>query len=297
MAPVSKIIAPPDQAKPANPDAAAPGGADNPAAGPQGAPAGPEPAAQPSPSPDAALQNMVPGSRLKEEADRRRAAEQAARDTALRLAQLEGFVHALQQQPQVQPAQPQPPADPHPLPQQYRSASDFMIADPDGYHQWIEDRTAARVRAESQQQAAEVNAQLRNVAWQADDVRAAQLYGAEFVASVKEYVKSNPELSRRFSKSLTPYSDAAKWAREEQVRRAIPNGDVNAARINWLREALSNPELLKEIAPHLVSNGAAPAATPAGVPPSLGAMPRTASAGPVMTTEDAINSLFASRRG
>lgn len=262
--------------------------------------AAPEGQGQAAPQADANAQAQtprdVPASALVEERNRRRQAEQAARQFETRLAQLEGYLQAIQSQPQQQ-AQPQAaPADPHPLPPQFKTTTDFMLADPDAYTSWVENRAAAKAQAVAEKARQDIENQVRDVAWQSDDIRAKQIYGAEFVEQVKAYVKADQQLSRQFSQYKDPYTRAAQWAREEQVRRAIPNGDLNTAKANWLREALTNPELLKQVAPHLVAAQPPAAASPSSVPPSLGAISRSAGhTGAFQSPEDFIQSGFARR--
>ena len=76
-----------------------------------------------------------------------------------------------------------------------------------------------------------------------------------------------------------------------RAQQAIPNGDINAARENWLRQALSDPEVLRQLAPHLQGSS-----VPVGVPPSLSSQPRAGYRGPVMSAEDDLSNMFADRR-
>lgn len=299
MATAQQVLASQDSQQ-ASPSATDPNAQANAPIAPQGqqaAPTGQGQAVSPADAQNQSNPAMVPVAALTGERERRQQAEQAFRDTQMRLAQLEGYIQALQTQPQQQ-SQPQTPVDPNPLPQHFRSEEDFLIADPKGYSQWLRtgaERAATAVADKARQ---DFESQVRDIAWQNDDIRAKQTYGSEFVEQVKAYVKADPKLSRQFSQYKDPYTRAAQWAREEQVRRAIPNGDLNAARAQWLQEALQNPEILRQIAPQLVAAQPSPAAVPpSSVPPSLGSIARSAGhTGAFQSTEDAVSSLFASRR-
>lgn len=294
MSTVQQVLSPDGQQAPTgatDPNAPASAPAPN---GQQMAPAGQGQAVSPA---DSTQQHpaQVPASRLKEEADRRRAAEQHARTIETQLAQMQGYLQALQQ-PQQQHQAPAAPVDPNPLPQQFRSEEDFLIADPKGYAQWMRQGAQMAARQEADKAREEFNAQVRELNWQSDDMTAKSTYGAEFVESVKAHVKANPQLSRHFSQFKNPYTKAAEWAREQQMRQAIPNGDVNAAKANWYRDLMANQELQKALGVQIVPiNAAAP--PPSSVPPSLGSINRSAGhTGAVQNTADAIESLFDSRR-
>lgn len=300
MAPVSTILVSPEQPQ-ANPDATAPADPTNPLQQPQAAPVVLDQNGQPLPPViDTRTQapNMVPGSRLKEEADRRRAEATRAVEAERRAAYLEGQLQALSQsQQQAQQQQPPPaPVDPNPLPPQFRNATDFMIGDPDGFVAWNQNGARIAARQEAEKANSQIEARFQKLNWKSDDQQARATYGSEYVDQVKAHVQANPQLAKHFSQFPDPYTKAVQWARDQQVRQAIPNGDINAARVNWLREALANPELLREIAPHL-AGGQPASASPSSVPPSLGSLPRANGTGPIMNTGDAIQALFASRRG
>ena len=237
--------------------------------------------------------SYVTQSRLKEEADRRRAAEQRAYEAELRVARYEGMQAQANRQPVQQQAKP---VDPNPLPAQFRSAADFLVADPDGYANWLESRAMHRAQAAVAPKLAAMEAANQKAVWGNDELRARQVYGDAHVEQVKTYVKANSNLSQHFSQFSDPFSRAAEWARNEQMRQAIPNGDINAYNVMIAEQLLASPEFVQAMTARSqpMAQNHAPQ-FPVGVPPSLSSQPRGAQNQPVMSTQDALKSYFASR--
>jgi hypothetical protein len=228
---------------------------------PQSGPA-PLPVAAPGPAavqsvngqPQATHENPLPAGvrqRIAELTESRRQSDAALSQERAERARIEGYLLAQQQQAR---AQQQAPAAPD------------MIADPNGYAQWVEDRATSRAQALFAEQRREmeqvigtrlqeVTHQSANLAWQADRQRAVTQYGADAVAAVESEMQSNPQLGKHYSydQSGRPnpyaYTQAVAAFRTQQFQQEIPNGDLAAYKQRVIQEYLSgSPAALNQAA-------------------------------------------------
>ena len=191
----------------------------------------------------------IPGSRLKEESDARRAAETRERELQSRLDQLQGRLDAFertQRQPQTQPQQQQdPPAD--------------MFADPD--------RWAAQERARIMQ---EVN----NRHFNASLADAAEQHGDKFNEAFKELSGLNPAdpanvaLAQRIFFAPNPGREVMKWHQQQSLMRDI-GSDPAAYRERMRQELLADPDFRKELISGMRQDASGNRRTNVQIPPSL----------------------------
>lgn len=228
------------------------------------APQGTDPAQQIDPAqqhvtpPD---QIRIPKERFDEVNQARREAVEYARQMEAQAHQLAGYIRAIEQQRMAAASPPQQAPEEPPLPD--------MINDPQGYAKAVADQAERR----ADQKVAEVRAVARQVAWANDEMRAAKRFGDDTVEAAKHWVRQNG-LDTELSKRPNPFTAAVELYRTAQLRNAVPNGDLNQFRTQVLRDALSNPEFVKQIAPMLLQARPGVAPQPAVIPPPLSGQPR-----------------------
>jgi hypothetical protein len=210
----------------------------------------------------------IPKARFDEVNAARRDAIEYARAMEARLNQVVGYAQALERaqaqaasQPQVQQAQHQ---EEPPLPD--------MINDPAGYAQAVAER-AERLAA---QRVAEVQRQSIAAQHKISRFEAERKFGPEVVEAAGEWVRQNgDEFGRQLSRRADPWSAAVELYRLQQLRSAVPDANLDRFREQVLRDALSNPEVLKQIAPMVLQNRPGVQAPPAAIPPPLSGGPRS----------------------
>ncbi|RJP45452.1 hypothetical protein C4587_00715 [Candidatus Parcubacteria bacterium] len=191
----------------------------------------------------------VPRFRVKEEADKRRSAEERAD----RLEQMLMQMLQAQRAPQQPPQQPQEPPD--------------IFTDPDAWYRY------------------KANQELSPVLQQ---IQAARLEDARAVASVihgEETVKAaeqafnelaqrggiDPAEYQRIQTSANPFRAAVEWHQRQAVLREV-GSDPKAYRQRVIEDALKDPEVIAKVIETYRNGGAAPAAKPNNLtrlPPSL----------------------------
>lgn len=231
---------------------------------------------------------MIPKSRFDEVNGERRDAISFARQMEAERNQLLGYLRALQSS-QPQPQQAQAPAEPT-LPD--------LISDPHGYAQAIEERALKRAEQLAEERIRDAQRMTMRNSWELDDMRAVAKHGAEVVNAAKVWVQQN-RLDAQLSQRADPYTTAVELYRVAQLRNAVPDGNLESFKERVVREAMSNPEVLKQLAPHLLQARPGVQPAPAVIPPPLSGQPRTNATAPSQMFSsgmEAVGALLASRQ-
>jgi len=173
---------------------------------------------EPEPEPEGRT-GRIPSSRLREEAERRRAAEQERDNFRAELAALRVAQQQARQPQQEQPAKPD------------------LFSDPDG---WAAEQ---RAQIERDLTARHVNAALAD---------AHDEHGEEFVAAYKALTSLNPSdpvarsTVQRIWDAPNPGKAVMRWYGEQKILREV-GGDPNAYKQKVAQEIMSDPEFRRQI--------------------------------------------------
>lgn len=170
----------------------------------------------------------IPPSRLREEAEARRAAEREAAELRGRLAAFEA-----RQQPQ---------------PQQVQQTKDFW-EEPDEYFKNLINPVQQTLQSELQQQREVFSKMLAEQIHGKDTVDAAyQAFAQQFQANPNAFAGQY----HQFMRSENPYGALVGWHKQQQVLQEVGN-DPTAYRARLLADALKDPEHLKAALAHAQS--------------------------------------------
>jgi hypothetical protein len=179
---------------------------------------------------------------LREERARRRAAEAERDGLKSQLDQLTGRLQGLETRVNQPPPQPRPPVQ-----QQQEQGPPDMFADPEGYQNWLEQRTEARIQARIN----EVRSSQLNEAM----LEARAEYGADFDEAYTALVqgRQDPVVFRegqRIVNARDPGKALMNWHNKQKAMAAIgddPNGYIERERERIRTELLNDPETRKTI--------------------------------------------------
>ena len=199
---------------------------DEPASSPEPEPPQPEPQPEPehAPEPTADLADEKPPIppkpewRLREDAERARAAEADLANERAEKAALKQRLEALERANQPAPTPAEKAARPDPL------------LDPEGYAKAVRDELREEIIAERREESLQ---------------RAAEAHPEEFKAAYTAAQQAvDPALRARMQSSRDPGKTLLEWHREQKTRQEI-GGDLNAYKQRLRNEALKDPEFRK----------------------------------------------------